>query len=306
MGGMTTTILDGPAAVFCPDPPWQARDQLPDERGAGHKYETMSTADLCALELPPLAERHVVILWRLASMLPDALQVLDAWGYIAAAEIVWHKLRPCRTCCATGRVDGWRFGEELLLVPGTDRPCPDCEGRGGTPHLGLGHYTRGAHEVAIVARPKRGRAPERSDLSIDSLFAAPMLLDVHGLLSTACTCGHDLDDHPRGVHTSRRPCLGRDPSLPSAACGCKEFSPRKGGVVHSAKPDAFYERVARLYPGPYLEGFSRRTRPGWRAVWSDQDGRLDEVARVMRDVWPAEEREQRLAKARRRAARGRS
>ena len=264
MGGMTTTNTDGPAAVFCPDPPWQLNDHANPTGGASRLYETMTTADLCALELPPLAERHVVILWRLASMLPDALAVLDAWGYVAAAELVWHKLRPCRTCCATGRVDGWRFGEELLLVPGADRPCPDCEGRGGTPHLGLGHYTRGAHEVAIIARPKRGRAPERTDLAVDSLFAAPMLLDVHGLVG------------------------------------------EPGRVVHSAKPDAFYERVMRLYPGPYLEGFSRRTRPGWRAVWSDQDGQLDEVARVMRDVWPAEEREQRLAKARRRAARGRS
>ena len=301
-----TTTTHGPAAVFCPDPPWQARDQLPDGRGAAHKYETMTTQALCELELPPLAERHVVILWRLASMLPDALQVLDAWGYVAAAELVWVKLRPCSTCASTGRVDAWTFAGELVLVPGADRPCPDCGGRGGTPHLGLGHYTRGAHEVAIIARPKRGRAPERLDLSVSSIFEAPMLVDVHGLLATACTCGHGVDEHPRGVHTARRPCLGRDPSLPSAACGCEEFSPRKGGVVHSAKPDTFFKIVEQLYPGPYLEGFSRRTRPGWRSVWSDQDGRLDEVARVMREVWPREVREERLAKGRRKLARGRS
>ena len=233
--------------------------------GASRLYETMTTQALCELELPPLAERHVVILWRLASMLPDALQVLDAWGYVAAAELVWCKLRPCQTCAATGRVEAWTFaGEDAVLVPGADRPCPDCGGRGGTPHLGLGHYTRGAHEVAIIARPKRGRAPERLNLSVPSVFEAPMLVDVHGLVG------------------------------------------ERGCVVHSAKPDTFFKIVEQLYPGPYLEGFSRRTRPGWRSVWSDQDGRLDEVARVMREVWPREVREERLAKGRRKLARGRS
>ena len=238
-------------------------------------YETMTTADLCALDLPPLADRHVVILWRLASMLPDALQVLDAWGYVAAAEIVWHKLRPCRTCAATGKIDRYRFGERIVDVPGTDVECPRCKGSGGTPYLGLGHYTRGSHEVAVIARPRRGRAPERLSKKVGSSFSAVMLADIHGIL---------------GMRSKKTGRLRRG----------------AGALVHSAKPDAFYERVMRLYPGPYLEGFSRRTRPGWRAVWSDQDGRLDEVARVMRDVWPAEEREQRLAKARRRAARGRS
>jgi hypothetical protein len=70
-------------------------------------------------------------------------------------------------------------------------------------------------------------------------------------------------------------------------------------VVHSAKPDTFFKIVEQLYPGPYLEGFSRRTRPGWRSVWSDQAGSLDEVARVFREDWPRRVREERLAKARR-------
>ena len=262
---MTTTTTHGPAAVLAIDPPWQPRDSNDNGgRGAAHKYETMSTEEVCALELPARAERHVVILWRLASMLPDALAVLDAWGYVAAAELVWVKLRPCQTCAATGRVDAWTFAGELVLVPGTDRPCPDCNGRGGAPHLGLGHYTRGAHEIAIIARPKRGRAPERRDLSVPSVFEAPMLVDVHGLVG------------------------------------------ERGRVVHSAKPDKFFAIVEQMYPGPYVEGFSRRTRPGWSSVWSDQDGRLDEVARVMREVWPREVREERLAKGRRKLARGRS
>lgn len=257
---MTSLFADTEAVVVAIDPPWQPRDQLPGERGAAHKYATMSTDELCALVLPPRAECNVLFLWRLASMVRDALRVLDAWGYLDCSELVWNKLRPCRECCATGAVDVFRFGDDRVVVPGTDRACVECNGTGGSPYMGLGHYVRGAHEVAIIARPKRGRAPERLDLGVPSSFAAPMLIDVDGL-------------------------LGGD----------------RGALVHSAKPGRFFDIVAALYPGPRVEMFSRRTRAGWTSTHSDEADKLDEVARVMREVWPRREREERLARARRRA-----
>jgi N6-adenosine-specific RNA methylase IME4 len=38
------------------------------------------------------------------------------------------------------------------------------------------------------------------------------------------------------------------------------YAPR---TEHSAKPDAFYAAVEKLYPGPYIELFARRQREGW-------------------------------------------
>jgi N6-adenosine-specific RNA methylase IME4 len=38
---------------------------------------------------------------------------------------------------------------------------------------------------------------------------------------------------------------------------------------HSAKPDEVYERIERLYPGPYLELFARRPREHW-TCWGDE------------------------------------
>ena len=38
---------------------------------------------------------------------------------------------------------------------------------------------------------------------------------------------------------------------------------------HSAKPEAFYDLVESVSPGPYLEMFSRRARLGWD-TWGDQ------------------------------------
>jgi N6-adenosine-specific RNA methylase IME4 len=44
------------------------------------------------------------------------------------------------------------------------------------------------------------------------------------------------------------------------------ISPRR---EHSRKPDEVYGRIERLASGPYLEMFSRQSRPGWDA-WGNQ------------------------------------
>ena len=55
--------------------------------------------------------------------------------------------------------------------------------------------------------------------------------------------------------------LIKDRGLPNV------FLEPKGG--HSEKPEAFYEGVEKLVPGPYLELFARRERPGW-ITWGNQ------------------------------------
>lgn len=41
--------------------------------------------------------------------------------------------------------------------------------------------------------------------------------------------------------------------------------------VHSAKPEAIYEIIESLYPGPYLSVFDRRERDGWTCVGDQVD-----------------------------------
>jgi N6-adenosine-specific RNA methylase IME4 len=52
------------------------------------------------------------------------------------------------------------------------------------------------------------------------------------------------------------------------------FAPRR---EHSRKPDEFYERVVQFAAGPYLELFSRQSRPGWDN-WGDQSTLFDGAA----------------------------
>lgn len=268
-----------PAATWTADPAWHHNDQR-GRRGASTRYRTMPTPEICALPLPPRAERNVLGLWALTNMPIDAAQVLDAWDYVQLAEMTWIKLRPCGTCCATGRVEVFSFGAARVLVPAVGpgvtsscvRSCPDCADVLEQAFVGMGTTVRNVHEVVKICRPKRGQAPERLSRSIPSVFAAPMLVDIDGILDMRDKQGNLV----RGLDA----------------------------FVHSAKPERFYSEILpALYPPPYHETFSRRTRPGWTSSTSDQHDRLDEVARVMRDVWPARTREERLAAARRRAAR---
>lgn len=46
---------------------------------------------------------------------------------------------------------------------------------------------------------------------------------------------------------------------------------------HSAKPEAFYDLVERVSPGPYLELFARRNRLGW-STWGNQALEHEEIA----------------------------
>ena len=48
---------------------------------------------------------------------------------------------------------------------------------------------------------------------------------------------------------------------------------------HSRKPDELHELIERCSPGPYLEIFARRSRPGWRCIGADIDG--EDVSRAL-------------------------
>lgn len=53
--------------------------------------------------------------------------------------------------------------------------------------------------------------------------------------------------------------------------------PTADGVVapmgrHSKKPEDVQDRIERLFPGPYLEVFARRRRPGWACIGNELDG----------------------------------
>ncbi len=126
-----------PSRVLVADPPWQFGDKLPGpKRGAAKHYATLSVAEICAFELPPLADDAYLFLWRVSSMQQEALDVMRAWGFTLKTELVWKKL--------------------------TTK---------GNRHFGMGRTLRAEHETCLVG--VRGRPAVRCK-SIRSVLEAPL------------------------------------------------------------------------------------------------------------------------------------
>lgn len=81
--------------VIYADPPWWYNQRLNGNtrfgRGAGY-YPLMRTNEIAALEIPA-AKDSVLFLWATCPLLPDALKVVESWGFIyKTVAFTWIKL----------------------------------------------------------------------------------------------------------------------------------------------------------------------------------------------------------------------
>jgi MT-A70 len=75
------------------DPPWKFEaynEATGYDRAAANHYTTMDSAAICKLEIPAAFDA-VLFLWATVPMLPQALQVMDAWGFNYKSAIAWIK-----------------------------------------------------------------------------------------------------------------------------------------------------------------------------------------------------------------------
>lgn len=86
--------------VIYADPPWTYNDSRAGLTGyestaAADHYPTMTVEELQALGVCKLAEKDAVLFcWATFPLLPDALKVVDAWGFRYKTSFVWAKGRP--------------------------------------------------------------------------------------------------------------------------------------------------------------------------------------------------------------------
>lgn len=50
---------------------------------------------------------------------------------------------------------------------------------------------------------------------------------------------------------------------------------------HSAKPEEFQDHVEQFFPGPYLELFARRQRPGWTCLGDESPGDGEDIRKSL-------------------------
>ena len=82
-------------SVILADPPWQYDTGTVDPtRQVENQYPTMPLAEIKAMDVAGCcADNAVLFLWATAPLLPQALQVMEAWGFRYKTNAVWDKGR---------------------------------------------------------------------------------------------------------------------------------------------------------------------------------------------------------------------
>lgn len=102
-------VPTGKFSTFVADPPWQYGNT--STRGAAENhYGTMTIEELCALDVVPAsaADQAHLYLWTTAGHLPQAFEVMDAWGFEYKTYLVWVKPQ-------MGMGNYFRVSTELVL-----------------------------------------------------------------------------------------------------------------------------------------------------------------------------------------------
>lgn len=122
--------IDGGFHTVLADPPWRFKNRTgkvaPEHRRLD-RYSTMTLESICDL---PVSERCAdnahLYLWVPNALLPEGLQVMEAWGFRYVSNVVWAKRR--KDGGPDGRGVGFYFRNvtELILfgVKGSMRTLP--------------------------------------------------------------------------------------------------------------------------------------------------------------------------------------
>jgi N6-adenosine-specific RNA methylase IME4 len=90
-----TALPTGPFDLVMADPPWAFKTRSQKGvtiKGAGGQYGTMTLADICAMPVAAIAAPDCLLwLWATNPMLPQALEVMAAWGFTFKTAGHWAK-----------------------------------------------------------------------------------------------------------------------------------------------------------------------------------------------------------------------
>ncbi len=92
-------MVKGKFRVIYADPPWKYGDERVINGYTGTAaqahYPTMSAEEICDLDIGSLADVSCVLFcWATFPLLPEAIRVVQAWGFNYKTAMVWDKRRP--------------------------------------------------------------------------------------------------------------------------------------------------------------------------------------------------------------------
>jgi N6-adenosine-specific RNA methylase IME4 len=159
--------LSGQYSTILVDPPWQFQNRTgkvaPEHRRL-HRYATMSAEAIAALPVEQhTREKAHLYLWCPNALLPEGLQIMQAWGFTYKTNIVWYKVR--KDGGPDGRGVGFYFRNvtELVLF--------GIKGKGNRT------LAPGRSQVNVIVRRKRehSRKPEQLYEIIEQCSPGPYL-----------------------------------------------------------------------------------------------------------------------------------
>lgn len=142
--------------IIYADPPWAYKWGKGGNFAPERHYNTMTTADICALDVKSMREKNCALfLWATMPCLPEAFKVMEAWGFkYKTCAFTWIKTRKNGKPLA-GMGSYTKSNAELCL-------------------LGMrGHIKSVDKTVPQVIMSQRGRhseKPEEARQRIDRLF----------------------------------------------------------------------------------------------------------------------------------------
>ena len=139
--------LPGKYSVIYADPPWRYSFSPSASRAIERHYPTMAHDDICALPVADLAaEDCALFMWAVNPKLPDAIAVMEAWGFrYVTVAFVWVKTRYPSRALHYGLGRWTRTNAEQVL-------------------LGIkGHPQRVGKDVAQIVEANLGAHSEKPD-----------------------------------------------------------------------------------------------------------------------------------------------
>lgn len=120
-------IPDNHYGCIIADPPWQFRTYSAkgEAKSPQAHYRVMSLDGIKNMPVEKMAAmRCVLLLWATAPMLPQAIEVMTAWGFEYKSALAWAKRSKADTGWSFGTGYWLRSAAEFLLLGTSGSPSP--------------------------------------------------------------------------------------------------------------------------------------------------------------------------------------
>lgn len=144
--------------VILADPPWRFRTwgEHNQHKSASKHYPLMRTEDIAALPVNQLAAPDcMLMMWAVQSMIPQALELMSAWGFTYKTMGAWAKQSSTGEKWAFGTGYLLRCAAEFFIVGTIGKPAP---------------LARNVRNLIVAPNREHSRKPDEMHENLERMF----------------------------------------------------------------------------------------------------------------------------------------